>query len=365
MSSMKQTTLHTLRGGMLVLACLVASSTGCTSGTSHWKFASWDVRRAVGLKKGEDKPDPEIPVRLVSTWSEAVLNRTGETSKRGFGGRLAFFKGDSQDPVRVNGQLVIYAFDETTRPQYETQPTRRYVFPAEQLAIYESDSKLGPSYSVWLPWDEAGGPGRKISLIARFEPKGGPVIVGEQTKHYLAGPSEGPPNGSQPQLADAPIPQGVQTASYQSQTVGAAGQATSMGAPMQTAGATPRETSILKDANRMDTTTIALPRKLSSTPGAPLYESRAAAQRAFETPHMPGVPQAGVAGAAMPTTAPPTMAPQMTSGATLQPSATSTTPTAVTATAAYLQPPGLPLAHQRPGGYQSTQPLAQAIPAAR
>src|SRR5688572_3063476 len=154
----------TSMGARLTLLILVAwACAGCAGKSKGWKFAKWDVRRAVGMKP--DKPDPEIPERLVATWTDAVLNTAGQPSKRGFGGRLIFFKKDSKDPVRVEGQLVVYAFDETDRESYETAPTRRYVIPTEQLAKQESPSKLGASYSVWLPWDEVGGPQKKISLI--------------------------------------------------------------------------------------------------------------------------------------------------------------------------------------------------------
>lgn len=242
-----------------LLAALVAAS-GCKS--DGWKFASWDVRKAVGLKR-DGKPDPETPSRLVTTWTEATLSRPGETPKRGFGGRLAFFKQDSQDPVRVEGQLVVYAFDESGADPYKTEPTRRYVFPADQLAIYESPSQLGPSYSVWLPWDDRGGPEAKISLIARFEPKKGPVVVGEQTKHYLAGPTPAPaPGGGAPQLALTPTPAepaGVQTAGFQTSGVaGAAAAQASVLSPVRASVAS------------LDTTTIALPRRLNSAPGAAL-----------------------------------------------------------------------------------------------
>ena len=175
-----------------ILACL-----GCATGSNdRWKFASWDIRNAMDFKR-DDKPDPETPTRVVTTWSDAVKHRPGEKAQRGFGGRLAFFKDASQDPIRVEGELVIYAFDESGADPYKSEPTRRYVFPAEQLDIYESENALGPSYSVWLPWDELGGPEQKISLIARFEPKEGAIIVGEQTKHYLAG------TPASPTLADA------------------------------------------------------------------------------------------------------------------------------------------------------------------
>jgi len=128
-----------------------------------------------------------MPTRVVTTWTDTVLHQKGEKSQRGFGGRLSFFAHESDEPVRVEGQLVVYAFDEANRASHESHPTRRYVFPVEQFTRHESPSQLGPSYSVWLPWDAVGGEQKNISLIVRFEPSEGPILLGEQTNHLLPG----------------------------------------------------------------------------------------------------------------------------------------------------------------------------------
>ncbi len=171
--------------GCCLLVMMIVS--GCASKGDSWKFAkSWDLRRAVGLKSNQPEPT-QIPTRLVATWSDTVLYSQGKKPERGFGGRLTFFGRDSKDAVRVDGQLVVYAYDETDRESHETHPTRRFVFPREQFARHESESGVGASYSVWLPWDAIGGPRKTISLIARFEPHQGSLIVGEQTRHMLPG----------------------------------------------------------------------------------------------------------------------------------------------------------------------------------
>lgn len=172
-----------------VVALAVLTASGCASTKKSWRFAkNGDLKRAVGLKSDKPLP-PETPVRLVSTWTDTVLQKAGTTPQRGFGGKLVFFKTDSEEPVRVDGQLVIYAFDESDREPHETHPSRKYVFPRDEFVRHESESQLGPAYSVWLPWDEVGGNMKQISLIARFEPHGGPTVLGEQTKHLLPGVS--------------------------------------------------------------------------------------------------------------------------------------------------------------------------------
>ncbi|MCH7752464.1 MAG: hypothetical protein IH898_09965 [Planctomycetes bacterium] len=191
----------------LLLVTTLVTSVGCSSlNTGNWKFAkSLDVRRAMWWKS--EKPEPQLPVRLVSTWTDTVLHRPGQESQRGFGGRLLFFGRESDDPVCVDGQLVVYAYDEANCDPRNGQPTRRFIFPREQFTRHYSESTLGPSYSVWLPWDAVGGPRKNISLIARFEPYQGQLIVGEQTRHLLPGTAlagdapAGQPGMSEIQLA--------------------------------------------------------------------------------------------------------------------------------------------------------------------
>jgi hypothetical protein len=178
---------NTIATVTLLSTALVACA-GCSSVKSgHGKLSrTFDVRRVMWWK--DHKPEPQAPVRLVSSWTDTVLYSQGQKSQRGFGGRLSFFGRDSEDPVRVDGQLVVYAYDESKGDPRNVQPTRRYIFPREQFSRLQSDSALGPSYSVWLPWDDdLAGPQKSISLIARFEPHGGPLLVGEQTRHLLPG----------------------------------------------------------------------------------------------------------------------------------------------------------------------------------
>jgi hypothetical protein len=172
------------------LLLIFASLAGCRASTSaSWKFADlFDLEKSWPWQS-EDVPEPEVPTRVVCAWTETVMTRQGSPAERGFGGRLHFYNDQQNEPVCVAGQLVVYAFDENDRDPTDNRPTKRYVFPAEQLARHMSSSDLGPSYSFWLPWDQVGGPRHDVSLICRFEPVGGPLIVSEQTRHRLPGPT--------------------------------------------------------------------------------------------------------------------------------------------------------------------------------
>ncbi|NLX94666.1 MAG: hypothetical protein GXY83_00680 [Rhodopirellula sp.] len=136
---------------------------------------------------GGSDSDPRAPTSLTAVWSPAMLERTDGTRARGFGGRLMFYQAKSQNPVRVDGALIVYAYDEEAGNSADSRPSRKYVFTREQFATHYSKSDLGHSYSVWIPWDKMGGEARQVSLVVRFTPIDGSTIVSEPSKVTLPG----------------------------------------------------------------------------------------------------------------------------------------------------------------------------------
>jgi hypothetical protein len=194
--------MRSLTSASISLALVVGLVAGCSAP----KVSDFQPSKIFSMGSSWPWRDGEsekgIPVRIVGAWTDSVLTQPGQKPQRGFGGRLMFYGNKSDKPILVDGQLVVYAFDETNRGPTDNKPTRRYVFPADQLPLRMSESELGASYSFWLPWDEAGGPRTEVSLICRFEPKGGAVITSEQTRQLLPG-SLGAPSA----LADRRLPQ--------------------------------------------------------------------------------------------------------------------------------------------------------------
>ena len=135
----------------------------------------------------DKQPKPQHPVRLTAIWTDTVLHQPGRAGTRGFGGRMMFYAEKGDLPVPVEGKLTVYAFNETHRDQTSSKPNRKFVFTTEQLPKHYSESELGPSYSFWLPWDDVQGEQVQISLITRFEPATGGVVLSEMTHHALSG----------------------------------------------------------------------------------------------------------------------------------------------------------------------------------
>ncbi len=148
------------------------------------------------------RPKPKLPTRMTDFWTDTVLYQPGLPGVRGFGGRLMFYNDEGGSPVPVEGTLTVFAYDETRGEASFSAPDKKFVFPADQWSKHYSKSEFGHSYSVWLPWDEVGGPRRTICLIARFEPKKGQMIVSKPCRKVL--PGEPPPSERQTMLPADP-----------------------------------------------------------------------------------------------------------------------------------------------------------------
>jgi hypothetical protein len=133
---------------------------------------------------------PGPPTQVVAVWEPAVKHSAGEEKPaRGFGGRVFFYDQSMKKPVKVKGNVVVYAFDEEGRRPDDNKPTRSYVFEEKDVKKLYSKSKLGPSYSFWIPWDAEGPDGnvKKVSLIVRYVPQVGSSAVSSQALVYLPG----------------------------------------------------------------------------------------------------------------------------------------------------------------------------------
>jgi hypothetical protein len=129
----------------------------------------------------------EVPERVLAVWSDSVLHQPGQPGVRGFGGRVYFYHTEANDPVKVDGGLAVYVFDADEMDPYNQKPLGKYVFTADQFDEHYSSSALGPSYSVWLPFDEVGGEARRLSLITRFEGREGGTVISEPAIKLLPG----------------------------------------------------------------------------------------------------------------------------------------------------------------------------------
>lgn len=158
----------------------VVFGTGCRS-MSVPNPISWTMS-----KVKDSKVEP--PANMVCIWTPDVLVQSGKAPARGFGGRIYFYD-QRQKVMSAEGQLIVYGYDDSKGPTGDDRmPERKFAFTAAQFQKHFSESQIGASYSVWLPWDAAGGEAKQITLVPVFTSTTGKIVMGQPTVTMLPGP---------------------------------------------------------------------------------------------------------------------------------------------------------------------------------
>ena len=156
---------------------IVATDAAATKAEKPW----WKF----GGKQDQVK---ETPASLVTIWSNAVVSQP-RGAVRGLGGRIYFYD-ENHQPTEVDGDMTIYIYDDTNAvsEKLAQKPSRTVKFTRDELAQKLTPTSFGPSYSVWIPWDEVGGHKTELSLIPVFRSTSdGQVVTGKQASHLLPG----------------------------------------------------------------------------------------------------------------------------------------------------------------------------------
>jgi hypothetical protein len=169
------------------LVATVATAASCAALDFGTMFPWWTANA-----------EKSVPARIAVVWTAATKAETGKTVMRGFRGEIQFYpkdkiprqgqeKNEHAPPMKVEGTITVYAFDETPGTKIRTAPPRKFVFDPDQLKKCSSDSKTEHRYTVWVPWDTAGGPTRQIRLLVRFDSaEEGPVVMSDPSRNLLS-----------------------------------------------------------------------------------------------------------------------------------------------------------------------------------
>ena len=239
-----------LRGALV--CSLLSVVTGCQ--TLSWNTGKDEVLNAEIANELPDLSKHEAPTKLVAIWSDTTYSRPGTETTRGLGGRLYFYD-DNQNVVPVNGQLVVYGFDDSRPGPASRTPDRRYVITPKEFQAHFSTTDIGPSYSVWIPWDKLTPEHAKMSVVPVFTTIAGKVVMGDHSRHLLPGTSSGSPALPGATPPEAQPPRNVELASYQAESTGPQ-------SVMSHREALTQEAARIAAAERLRTTRIGLPRSV-------------------------------------------------------------------------------------------------------
>jgi uncharacterized protein (DUF2141 family) len=224
----------------------------------------------------------QTPASMAVVWTEDIMVTPGSQPTRGFGGRIYFYNERSQ-AVPVNGDLVIYGYDElgSLNPTGDqTKADKRFRFTAEQFTQHFSRTDLGASYSIWIPWDAQGGSRKKISLIPTFVTENGNVVRGEVSTLFLSGsPETNRAIEVSAPLPNLPLPNGSVAGSGRSDTAVQQASATMTNSALTASNYAALANIENNAGNKMKTTTISLPSKSTIARTRPVMDAAAVAER--------------------------------------------------------------------------------------
>ncbi len=247
------------KSSILILGCsLLLSFNGCQS-VEKFKWPSHSMAKASPsstganaassmnplkmINPGAEKSPAKTPTRMVVIWKDATISDAAKPPTRGFGGRVYFYD-EKEQTVQVDGEMIVFGYEDGEN-EGSIKADRKYVFLQEEFQKRFSETDLGPSYSIWLPWDRAGGERQTIALLPVFKANDGTVVQGGHSVCVL--------NGTPPQQEAIAK---VDVSGNHNQTANAKANSTNFSAAQVShmEAGQPRE-------GRLNTTTIRVPRE--------------------------------------------------------------------------------------------------------
>ena len=176
----------------LLSLCLVVGLTGCAGVKNSMRLSekdsAWNPIHKLSQERKKDKKEESVPVTMAAIWKDSVMENPTSASMKGFGGRLYFYDQDN-NAVKADGELIVYGFDDSVKGKDDSKRKAdvKFVFKQDEFQSHFSESGLGASYSVWLPFEAVGGFRKSVTLIPMFKTADGRLLKSGQSINVLPG----------------------------------------------------------------------------------------------------------------------------------------------------------------------------------
>ncbi|MBW3542489.1 MAG: hypothetical protein KY476_19680 [Planctomycetes bacterium] len=136
--------------------------------------------------------DAKNPVqRVVCIWEASEGRGVDGLPARGFAGQILFFTRTNSAPVRVEGDVRVYVFDDQGTPEEQKRPIHQYDFlhgeDADSWNRHLAVGALGPAYYVFIPYPRKGGHQARCALQVRLVPREGQPAFSDMISVVLPG----------------------------------------------------------------------------------------------------------------------------------------------------------------------------------
>ncbi|MEX2288427.1 MAG: hypothetical protein WD648_15125 [Planctomycetaceae bacterium] len=130
----------------------------------------------------------EVPaVEILALWQPADGRGLNGMPTRGFAGQVMFFTNGDPAPVKVNGDVRIFLFDDFGTPEEQSKPIHQFDYSTDIWNLHLQKSMLGPSYQVFVPYVRKDHHAAKCAISVRLKPVAGPTIYSKLVPIALPG----------------------------------------------------------------------------------------------------------------------------------------------------------------------------------
>jgi len=161
---------------LLMLPC----ATGCSSSVLNLGFG-------IQSKLEQETAENRV-IELITAWQEGEgpgINNQAVT--RGFSGQVYFITEGRGLPSEVKGGIRVYLFDDQGTPEEQKKPIYQFDFTPEAWQLHSTMTKLGPAYTVFIPYTRSGGHLAECALRIRYTPPSGPAVYSKMVSLTLGG----------------------------------------------------------------------------------------------------------------------------------------------------------------------------------
>ena len=126
-------------------------------------------------------------VQILCLWQQAEGRDPEGYPCKGFSGQILFLSNKAATPVQCEGDVRIYLFDDQGDAEAQAKPLRQFEFDSGSWGIHLTETSLGPTYSVFVPYVRKGVKDANCALRVRLKPKIGPVVFSDLSNMPLNG----------------------------------------------------------------------------------------------------------------------------------------------------------------------------------
>jgi len=172
--------INSIYGGLLLL--LLWTSSGCQL-LNNAKLASL--------------PEATIEhpvVEIICVWQPGEGTGTDGLPCRGFAGQVLFFAMGEKAPVRVNGKVRVYVFDDQGTEAEQELPIHQFDFDAVAFQNFLTNTNMGAAYQLFIPYTRKGTHAATCTLRVRYTPEEGSRVYSKMASLNLPGTSPRKPD---------------------------------------------------------------------------------------------------------------------------------------------------------------------------